>query len=59
MIQEVPDEKELLEILELARIAEQKMREASDMATAMAQKCEGWYKAKQAQKLAAAQKQGR
>ena len=58
MIQKVPDEKELLEILELARIAEQKMREASDMATAMAQKCEGWYKAKQAQKLAATQKQG-
>ncbi len=56
MIQKVPDEKELLEILELARIAEQKMREASDMATAMAQKCEGWYKAKQAQKLVAAQK---
>lgn len=46
----IPNEKELLEILEIARIAEQKMREASEMATAMAQKCQGWYEAKQAAK---------
>jgi hypothetical protein len=50
MTQKVPDEKELLEILELAKIAEQKMREASEMATAMAQKCQSWYEAKQSVK---------
>lgn len=47
MTQKVLDEKELLEILELAKIAEQKMREASEMATAMAQKYQSWYEAKQ------------
>ncbi|MGK7878265.1 MAG: hypothetical protein AB4426_34675 [Xenococcaceae cyanobacterium] len=55
MTQQVPNEKELLEILELARVAEEKARQMAEMATAIAKKYEGWYKAKQAQKLAAAQ----
>lgn len=47
MRKQVPSDNELLEILELAKVAEQKMREASEMATAMAQKCQRWYEAKQ------------
>lgn len=50
MTPKVLDEKEMLEILELAKIAEQKMREASEMATAMAQKCHRWHEAKQSVK---------
>lgn len=47
MKKKAPDEKELLEVLELAKVAEQKMREASEMATALAEKCKSWYEAKQ------------
>ncbi len=50
MTQETPKEKELLEILELAKTSEQKLREASVMATTMAEKCQRWYEAAQAQK---------
>ncbi len=50
MTQEIPKEKELLEILELAKMSEQKLREASEMATAMAEKCQRWYEAAPAQK---------
>lgn len=50
MTQEIPKEKELLEILELAKMGEQKLREASEMATAMAKKCQHWYEAAQAKK---------
>ncbi len=46
MTPKVLDEKEMLEILELAKIAEQKMREA----TAMDQKCQRWHEAKQSVK---------
>ena len=49
----VPNEKELLEILEIARVAEEKARVMSEMATALAEKCQRWYEAKQV----AAQKQ--
>lgn len=43
-------EKELLEILELAKIAEQKAKEMSEFATAMVEKHEAWYKAGLAKK---------
>ncbi|MBD2182618.1 hypothetical protein [Aerosakkonema funiforme] len=47
MTSEVPNEKrkELLEILEMAKIAEQKAKEMSDFAMAMLEKDEAWYKA--------------
>lgn len=43
-------EKELLEILELAKIAAQKAKEMSEFATAMVEKHEAWYKAGVTQK---------
>ncbi len=36
-------EKQLQEILELAKIAEQKMRESSEGLAALANKCRRWY----------------
>jgi hypothetical protein len=39
------NEKDIQEILELAQVAEQKMKEATEMAMAVAQKCEGWHEA--------------
>lgn len=50
MTKEIAKEKELLEILELAKMSEQKLKEASEIATAMAEKCQRWYEAAQAQK---------
>lgn len=43
MTQKVLDEKKLLEILELAKIGEQQLKEISEMATAMAEKYQSWY----------------
>ncbi len=43
MTREVTNEKELLEILELAKTGEQKMREISERAEALALKCQRWY----------------
>ena len=37
-MKQLPEEKELLELLEMARIAEQKVRETSELATAIALK---------------------
>ena len=37
-MKQLPEEKELLELLEMARIAEQKARETSELATAIALK---------------------
>ncbi|MFB2833851.1 hypothetical protein [Floridanema evergladense] len=52
MTEQMPAEKEekLLEILELAKIGEQKMKEASEMATAMAEKYQRWYEEGMARK---------
>jgi hypothetical protein len=44
------NEKDMQEILELAQVAEQKMKEATEMSMAMAQKCEGCHEAKQSVK---------
>ena len=48
MTTKVPNEKELLEIVELAKVAEHKARKMSEMATEIAQKCQIWYDAKAA-----------
>ncbi|WP_019502967.1 hypothetical protein [Pseudanabaena sp. PCC 6802] len=45
MNQKALDENEILEILELAKVAEQKMKEASEIATGMSEKCQSWYEA--------------
>lgn len=39
-MKQLPDEKELAEIVELARIASEKARSLYEMATVMAQKCQ-------------------
>lgn len=54
MMQKELDEKELLEILELAKEAEQKAREMCESITAHAEK---WRLRAEAKKAAAAQKQ--
>jgi hypothetical protein len=51
MTQKILDENEMLEIVELAKIAEQKMKEASEIATAMSEKCQSWYEVKKSVKL--------
>lgn len=53
MTEQVPNEKELMEILELAKVGEQKLREMSEFATAMAEK---WQRRAEARRTAAAQK---
>lgn len=53
-MKQLPDEKELLELLEMARIAEQKARETSELATKIAYK---WQRRLET-KLAAKQKPG-
>lgn len=50
MTKHVPSDKELLEILELAKVGEQKLKEAAEMATALAQKYQRWYEAKQGER---------
>ena len=54
MTEQVPNEKELMEILELAKVGEQKLKEMSEFATAMAEK---WQRKAEARRAAAAQKQ--
>ncbi len=54
MTEQVPNEKELMEILELAKLGEQKLREMSEFATEMAEK---WQRKAEARKAAAEQKQ--
>lgn len=44
-------EKELLEILELAKEGEQKLQEISEIATKLAQKCQYWYEERIPRKL--------
>ena len=51
MMKQIPDEKELLEILELARISEQKLKEACKMAESMSMKYQCWYEEATGQKL--------
>ena len=51
MTKQLPNEKELLEILELARISEQKLKEACNMAERMSKKYQGWYEEATRQKL--------
>lgn len=45
MTQQVTSEKdeELLDLLELAKEGEQKLKEIGEMATELAQKCQCWY----------------
>ena len=50
MAKQVPHEKELLEILELARNSEQKLKEACKMAESMSKKYQGWYEEATGQK---------
>jgi hypothetical protein len=47
MTQKLLNEHEMLEILELAKFAERKMKEASEIATAMSEKCQSWYEVKE------------
>lgn len=54
MKQKQPDEKELLEILKLAKLGEEKLREMSEFATEMAEK---WQHKAEARRAAAAKKQ--
>ncbi|MCL1470117.1 hypothetical protein [Argonema antarcticum] len=54
MNQKEPNEKELMEILELAKVGEQKLREMSKFATAMAEK---WQRKAEARRAMAAQKE--
>lgn len=51
MTKQLPNEKELLEILELAIIAEKKLKEACKMAESMSEKYQGWYEEATGQKL--------
>ena len=51
MMKQIPDEKELLEILELARISERKIKEACKIAEGMSKKYQGWYEEATGQKL--------
>ena len=51
MTKQVPNEKELLEILELARNSEQKLKEACKMAESMSKKYQGWYEEATGQKM--------
>lgn len=51
MTEQVPNEKELLEILEIARNSEQKLKEACKMAESMSKKYQGWYEEATGQKL--------
>ena len=53
MTEQIPNEKELMEILELAKLGEQKLRQMSEFATEMAEK---WQRKAEA-RAAAAQKQ--
>lgn len=54
MTEQVPNEKELREILELTKLGEQKLREMSEFATEMAEK---WQRKAEARRAAAAKKQ--
>ena len=54
MKQKEPDKKELLEILELAKVGEEKLRKMSELATEMAEK---WQRKAEARRAAAAKKQ--
>ena len=49
-MKELPDEKELLELLEMARTAEEKAKKFAELAEAFAQKWEGRLKDRQAAK---------
>lgn len=51
MTLEVPNDKELLEILELAKIGEKQIIEISSRAEALALKCQRWYEEATGQKL--------
>ena len=51
MTKQVPNEKELLEILELAKNSEQKLKEACKIAEGMSKKYQGWYEEATGQKL--------
>jgi predicted Zn-dependent protease len=53
MTQKELDEKELLEILELAKEAEQKARKMCETITANTAKYKRWYEAKKAAEVAA------
>ena len=51
MVKQVPNEKELLEILELARISERKLKEACKIADGTSKKYQGWYEEVTGEKL--------
>ena len=51
MTKQVPTEKELLEIMELARISERELKEACKIAEGMSKKYQGWYEESTGQKL--------
>jgi len=51
MIEQDLNEKELLEILELARTAEEKLKKACQMGESMSKKYQGWYEEATGQKL--------
>lgn len=51
MTREVPNEKELLSILELAKIGEKQIISISSQAEALALKCQRWYEEATGQKL--------
>lgn len=51
MTEQILNEKELLEILEIARASEQKLKEACKMTESMSKKYQGWYEKATGQKL--------
>ena len=51
MMKQVPNEKELLEILEIARNSEQKLKESCKIAESMSKKYQGWYEEVTGEKL--------
>lgn len=51
MKEQVLNDKELLEILEIAKNSEQKLKEACKMIESMSKKYQGWYEEATGQKL--------
>lgn len=51
MTKQTPNEKELMEILEIAKIFEQKLKDTCNMTKSMAKKYQVWYEEATGQKL--------
>ena len=51
MTKQTPNEKELMEILEIARISEKKLKDACQMTKSMSKKYQVWYEEATGQKF--------